>query len=77
MAAHDYVWETMYEGPGYFNFKYEPPMGMFPHSVEGSLVDINDDQYADQFGALPTIKEIIEEVDVLAPVSTDRVTTPQ
>eukprot|EP01050_Picozoa_sp_SAG11_P004388 SAG11_NODE_279_length_11283_cov_11.461820_10_plen_90_part_00 len=21
MAAHDYVWETMYEGPGYVSFK--------------------------------------------------------
>ena len=45
MAARDYLWESMYEGPGYFNFKVNPPMGMFPHTVEGSLVDIGDDQY--------------------------------
>jgi glutamine amidotransferase-like uncharacterized protein len=50
MAATGYVWETMYEGPGYFNFKNDPPLGVFPHLVEGSLVDIGDDQYSDQFG---------------------------
>ena len=33
LAAHDYVWESMYEGPGYFNFKYEPPISVFPHTV--------------------------------------------
>lgn len=50
LASHDYLWETMYEGPGYYNFKQDPPLGLFPHTVEGSLVDLGDDQYADQFG---------------------------
>jgi glutamine amidotransferase-like uncharacterized protein len=50
MAATGYLWETMYEGPGYFNFRTDPPFGFFPHLVEGSLVDIGDDQSSDQFG---------------------------
>ena len=50
MASFAYVWETMYEGPGYFNFKKEPPLNVFPHLVEGSLVDIGDDQSSDQHG---------------------------
>jgi hypothetical protein len=50
IAAYAYVWETMFEGPGYFNFKTDPPLGVFPHMVEGSLVDIGDDQFSDQAG---------------------------
>lgn len=48
IASHDYLWETIYEGPGYYNFKDTPPLSIFPHTVEGSIVDINDDQYGDQ-----------------------------
>ena len=51
IAAHDYIWETMYEGPGYYNFEETPPLSIFPFSVEGSIVDINDDQYGDQSGS--------------------------
>lgn len=51
VAAHSYLWETMYEGPGYYNYATNPPLSIFPHMVEGSLVDINDDQYGDQFGS--------------------------
>ena len=40
LASYAYVWETMFEGPGYFNFKEDPPLNLFPHMVEGSLVDI-------------------------------------
>ena len=50
MASENYLWETMFEGGGYFDFRKNPPLGLFPHTVEGSLVDINDDQYSDQFG---------------------------
>jgi glutamine amidotransferase-like uncharacterized protein len=45
VASHDYLWETMYEGPGYYNFGIDPPLSIFPHTVEGSLTDIVDDQY--------------------------------
>jgi hypothetical protein len=48
MASHDYIWETLYEGPGYFNYKVDPPLSIFPHTVEGSLSDISDDAYGDQ-----------------------------
>lgn len=51
IASHDYLWETMYEGPGYYNFEDTPPLALFPHSVEGSIVDINDDQFGDQSGS--------------------------
>lgn len=51
MAAHDYLWETMYEGPGYYNYATVPPLSIFPHTVEGSLVDVNDDQFGDQFSS--------------------------
>jgi glutamine amidotransferase-like uncharacterized protein len=51
IAAHDYLWETMYEGPGYYNFEQTPPLSLFPFSVEGSLVEINDDQFGDQSGS--------------------------
>jgi len=34
----------MYEGPGYYNFSVDPPIAIFPHLVEGSVVDIGDDQ---------------------------------
>ena len=37
-----------YEGPGYYNFATAPPLSVFPHTVEGSLTDINDDQFNDQ-----------------------------
>ena len=50
MASFAYLWETMFEGMGYFNFKQDPPLDIFPHMVEGSLVDINDDQFSDQMG---------------------------
>lgn len=45
MAAHDYLWETLYEGSSYYNFVTSPPYSLFPHTVEGSLVDIGDDQF--------------------------------
>jgi glutamine amidotransferase-like uncharacterized protein len=51
IAAQSYLWETLYEGPGYYNFAKDPPLGIFPHLVEGSLVDISDDQFGDQFGS--------------------------
>ena len=51
MAATSYLWETMYEGPGYFDFATNPPMGFFPHMVEGSIVDANDDQFGNQHGS--------------------------
>ena len=51
IASHDYLWETIYEGPGYYNYVETPPLSLFPHTVEGSIVDINDDQYADQQGS--------------------------
>ena len=51
IASHDYLWETIYEGPGYYNYAENPPISLFPHTVEGSIVDINDDQYADQQGS--------------------------
>jgi hypothetical protein len=44
IASHDYIWESLYEGPGYYNFAVDPPLSIFPHTVEGSLTDINDDQ---------------------------------
>ena len=50
LASESYLWETMFEGGGYFDFRNNPPLGLFPHTVEGSLIDINDDQYSDQFG---------------------------
>jgi glutamine amidotransferase-like uncharacterized protein len=51
LASHDYLWETLYEGPGYFNFEESPPLSLFPHMVEGSIVDINDEQFGDQFNS--------------------------
>lgn len=51
IAAHDYLWESVYEGVDYYDYQHNPPLSIFPHTVEGSIVDINDDQYADQFGS--------------------------
>jgi glutamine amidotransferase-like uncharacterized protein len=51
LASHDYIWETVYEGPGYYNFESNPPLSLFPHSVEGSIFDINDDEFGDQNGS--------------------------
>jgi len=50
MAAHDFIWESMYEGVDYYNFRKDPPFNFVPHTVEGSLVDLTDDQFGDQFG---------------------------
>ena len=50
MAAHDYIWESKYEGVDYLAFQLDPPFSFFPHTVEGSLVDLTDDQFGDQFG---------------------------
>lgn len=50
IASHDYIWETLYEGVDYYNYTYNPPMSLFPHMVEGSIVDIGDDQFGDKFG---------------------------
>jgi glutamine amidotransferase-like uncharacterized protein len=51
LASHDYLWETLYEGPGYFNYEESPPLSIFPHMVEGSIVEINDEQFGDQYGS--------------------------
>jgi glutamine amidotransferase-like uncharacterized protein len=51
LASHDYLWETLYEGPGYYNYAESPPLSIFPHMVEGSIVEINDEQFGDQFGS--------------------------
>lgn len=51
IASHDYLWESAYEGPGYYNYAENPPLSIFPHMVEGSIVDINDDQFADQMNS--------------------------
>ncbi|CAM9977709.1 unnamed protein product, partial [Ectocarpus fasciculatus] len=51
LAAHDYIWETMYQGADYYDFATNPPMSLFPHTVEGSIFDINDDQFGDQSGS--------------------------
>lgn len=51
IAAHDYLWESMYEGPGYYNYQETPPLSIFPFTLEGSIVDINDDQFGDQSGS--------------------------
>jgi glutamine amidotransferase-like uncharacterized protein len=46
VAAYDYLWETYYEGPSYFTgLGTPPPLGLFPHTVEGSFFDIGDDQF--------------------------------
>lgn len=46
MAAYDYIWETFYEGPSYFqSYNVPAPLGFMPHTVEGSLFDIGDDQF--------------------------------
>ena len=45
MAARDYVWESKYEGPGYFAFQKDPPFDFFHHSVEGCLYDITDENF--------------------------------
>jgi glutamine amidotransferase-like uncharacterized protein len=52
VASTDFIWETLYEGKDYYNFAVNPPLGLFPHSVEGSIVDINDEQYGDQSGSM-------------------------
>lgn len=51
LASHDYLWETLYEGPGYYNYAESPPLSIFPHTVEGSIVEINDEQFGDQYGS--------------------------
>lgn len=46
LASYDYLWETFYEPPSYFaGFGTPPPLGLFPHTVEGSFFDIGDDQF--------------------------------
>lgn len=50
MASHDFLWSSQYEGTDYFDFKTNPPFSLFPHTVEGSLVDISDDEHGDQQG---------------------------
>jgi len=45
MAARDYLWESKYEGPGYFAFQKDPPFDFFHHSVEGCLYDITDENF--------------------------------
>lgn len=46
LVAQDYLWETFYEGPSYFTgLGTPPPLGLFPHTVEGSMFDIGDDQF--------------------------------
>lgn len=52
VAATDFIWETLYEGRDYYNFAVNPPLGLFPHSLEGSIVDINDEQFGDQSGSM-------------------------
>lgn len=49
LAAHDYTWETEYMPPEYFieEVGSPPPLNLFPHTVEGSIVDIGDDEYGD------------------------------
>ena len=39
-----------YEGTDYYAFQVDPPFSFFPHTVEGSLIDLSDDQFGDQFG---------------------------
>lgn len=51
IASHDYIWETLYQGTDYYEYSENPPLSLFPHTVEGSIVDINDDQYGDQSGS--------------------------
>jgi glutamine amidotransferase-like uncharacterized protein len=51
LASHDYIWETMFQGTDYYDFATNPPMSLFPHTVEGSIFDINDDQFGDQSGS--------------------------
>lgn len=51
VASHDYIWETVYEGADYYEFANNPPMSLFPHTLEGSVFDINDDQFGDQNGS--------------------------
>jgi len=51
LVSHDYIWESLYQGVDYYNFSTNPPLSLFPHTVEGSIVDINDDQYGDQSGS--------------------------
>ena len=41
----------MYQGTDYYDFAMNPPMSLFPHTVEGSIFDINDDQFGDQSGS--------------------------
>lgn len=50
LASSDYIWESVYEGPDYYNYKTNPPLGLFPFTVEGSIIDIGDEQYGDQMG---------------------------
>jgi glutamine amidotransferase-like uncharacterized protein len=51
LVSHDYIWETLYQGLDYYNFSTNPPLSLIPHTVEGSIVDINDDQFGDQSGS--------------------------
>ncbi len=51
LASHDYIWETVYEGTDYYDYSVNPPLSLFPHTLEGSIFDINDDQFGDQSGS--------------------------
>ena len=51
LASHDYIWETVYEGTDFYDYSSNPPLSLFPHTLEGSIFDINDDQYGDQSGS--------------------------
>lgn len=35
----------------YYAFKTTPPLSLFPHTVEGSIIDINDLAFGDQYGS--------------------------
>jgi glutamine amidotransferase-like uncharacterized protein len=51
LASTGYFWETIHEDASYFQkFGTAPPLGAFPYEVEGSIVDIGDDQFGDAHG---------------------------
>jgi len=51
LASKGYYWETASEDQAYFEkLGVAPPLGTFPYNVEGSIADINDDQYGDADG---------------------------
>lgn len=49
LAAHDYTWESQYMPPSYFTETVgsPAPLNLFPYTVEGSIVDVGDDEYGD------------------------------